>query len=268
MGRVWTPVDLLLVDVILPCDGALVTMDARSRIDLGKGGVASWLAHVMGDGRLLAGRMEHGGAAMVADGGGPIVQLLAGFGRDEFCSWAGWTLARQLLATPTVMGSAGSWLQACGCLWICWPCGGWRRAESAADGGRWVRQGRGSQMGCSLIADDGGGPDLPPCRADVDERRLMWRWVRQPTKMGKMPFFWVLDFHVMAVLLLEDDNGIEFSMFSPLFWVAWIGRPHRRREARRRQPWLPTLVEKTMEHQNWCSGGVLQTVYLQVYFPI
>ncbi|KAL6006341.1 hypothetical protein ACLOJK_037292, partial [Asimina triloba] len=55
-------------------------MDARSRIDLGKGGVASWLAHVMGDGRLLAGRMEHGG--------GPIVQLLAGFGRDEFCSWA------------------------------------------------------------------------------------------------------------------------------------------------------------------------------------
>ncbi|KAL5973506.1 hypothetical protein ACLOJK_030157 [Asimina triloba] len=28
-----------------------------------------------------------------------------------------------------VMGSAASWLQACGRLWTCWSCGGWRRIE-------------------------------------------------------------------------------------------------------------------------------------------
>ncbi|KAL5987176.1 hypothetical protein ACLOJK_041173 [Asimina triloba] len=87
--------------------------------------------------------------------------------------------------------------------------GGWRRDDRAAAGP--------GEMG---FGHEGGGPDLSPRQADVSGRRLMWRW---------------------------DDDGIEFSMSSPSFWVAWIGRPHHRREARRRQPWLPAW-EKTMEH--------------------
>ncbi|KAL5990616.1 hypothetical protein ACLOJK_011519 [Asimina triloba] len=33
--------------------------------------------------------------------------------------------------------------------------------------------------------------------------------------------------------------------------------------ARRRQSWLPALV-RVMEHRNWCSGGALRSVYLQM----
>ncbi|KAL6000059.1 hypothetical protein ACLOJK_034736 [Asimina triloba] len=56
-------------------------------------------------------------------------------------------------------------------------------------------------------------------------------------KMGKMGARW------HGRWWQGDDDGIEFSMSSWSFWVAWIGAPHHRREARRRPAW-----EKTMEH--------------------
>ncbi|KAL6009295.1 hypothetical protein ACLOJK_022523 [Asimina triloba] len=56
-----------------------------------------------------------------------------------------------------------------------------------------------------------------------------WRMEEGQRKWGRC-HFWVLDFHIMAVLLLEDDDGIEFSMSSLSFWVAWIGHPHHRRK--------------------------------------
>ncbi|KAL5977717.1 hypothetical protein ACLOJK_039245 [Asimina triloba] len=101
--------------------------------------------------------------------------------------------------------------------------------------------------------------------ADADGEALIW--------MGRSWGCWP-DLGVMELIVgvtgqiwLEgvDDDGIEFNMSSLSFWVAWIVHPHHRREARRRQPWLPALV-KVMEHRNWCSGGVLQTVYLQCVF--
>ncbi|KAL5994190.1 hypothetical protein ACLOJK_035062 [Asimina triloba] len=95
-------------------------------------------------------------------------------------------------------------------------------------------------------------------------------------------------FEVFASEIGCSLAGSEMLALSPSFWTALISHGRRRRRgrwdriqrvvlvivggldrasshparARRRQPWLPTLV-RVMEHRNWCSGGVLQTVYLQ-----
>ncbi|KAL6008757.1 hypothetical protein ACLOJK_021983 [Asimina triloba] len=102
-------------DGCVPCDGALVTMDARSRIDLGKGGglVSSWKREEDGcsaDAWSMEGlpwsQMKEGQSCSCwPDLGG--IALLMGLGDDsELGVW------RRVL--PIVICSVGAWMLAAG----------------------------------------------------------------------------------------------------------------------------------------------------------
>ncbi|KAL6000603.1 hypothetical protein ACLOJK_024302 [Asimina triloba] len=67
------------------------------------------------------------------------------------------------------------------------------------------------------------------------------------TKNGEDGVLGFLNFYMIYALMDEGDRGIGLSTTSSSFWMAWIGHPHHRQEARCRQPWLPAW-EKTMEH--------------------
>ncbi|KAL5998511.1 hypothetical protein ACLOJK_009454 [Asimina triloba] len=54
------------------------------------------------------------------------------------------------------------------------------------------------------------------------KRQLEGTHDRFMRKMG----FGIFDLSAMCASMLEEDGGIEFSVSSPSFWVAWIGRPH------------------------------------------
>ncbi|KAL6002298.1 hypothetical protein ACLOJK_034228, partial [Asimina triloba] len=58
----------------------------------------------------------------------------------------------------------------------------------------------------------------------------------------------------LFAIVVAGAAAFTVTVLWPCFSLAWIGRSHCRRKARRRQPW-PWTLKRVMEHRIWCFGS-------------
>ncbi|KAL5980911.1 hypothetical protein ACLOJK_028831 [Asimina triloba] len=130
------------------------------------------------------------------------------------------------------------------------------------------------------VAEEGGGLDLPPRRADVDGRRLMWRWVTEiawSERTDVVRCWWLVVVDAVASwverllpsVAVTIEEGGELRDLNPLVVAVILGgldRPSASPPGSSPPAAMAAGLGEGDGAPYGCSGGAQKIMYLQCVF--